>query len=236
LKPIGLIASNFVREQRWPVIVLLAWILLLAIVHRLSDLTRSREDLLFLFQQVATYVLVFTVFFGISALRNERRSRRILLVLAKGISRSQYMAGLLTGMLFASAIFCVALVFAGLGILGAFGYSPGDVVFLLSALLIACLLTGAVTLFFSVFLHPLVAAGATFGLLGIPVGLAKSVSPAWQYVLPVYPLLNSFDHLSTPELHLPGWNLLLCGVLESVLVWQAASWTFSRKDVTVALE
>ena len=224
------------REQRWPIVVLLAWILMLALVHRLTDVSRSKDDLLFLFQQVATYVLVFTVFFGISAIRNERRSRRILLVLAKGVSRSQYVAGLLVGMLLASALFCLALVLAGVGILAEFGYAPAQVVFLLSALLIACLLTGSVTLFFSVFLHPLVAAGATFALLGVPVALARTLGPGWRYALPVYPLLNSFYHLSVPELQLPEWNLLIAGVLESVLVWKIASWAFATRDVTVAVE
>jgi ABC-2 family transporter len=236
LKPVALIGGNFVREQRWPIVVLLAWIVLLAVTGRFGEAARFKDERLFLFQQVATYVLVFTVFFGISAIRNERRSRRILLVLSKGISRSQYMAGLLLGMLLASAIFCVALVFAGLGILAQFGYTPAQVVFLLAALLIACLLTGSVTLFFSVFLHPLVAAGATFALLGVPVGLARVLGPAWRYVLPVYPLLNSFYHLPVPDLHPPGWDLLIVGVLESIVVWRIASWMFSSGDVTVAVE
>jgi hypothetical protein len=54
--------------------------------------------------------------------------------------------------------------------------------------------------------------------------------------MPVYPLLNSFYHLSVPELRLPGWDLLIVGVLESVAMWVLASWTFSSKDITVALE
>jgi len=236
VKPVALIAGNFVREQRWPIVVLLAWILLLAAAPFVSDLSRSRDDLLFLLQQVATYVLVFVVFFGISAIRNERKSRRILMVLAKGISRSQYIGGLLVGMVAASAIFCGALVISGLAVLRNFGYAPAQVVFLMVALLVACLLTGAVTLFFSVFLHPLVAAAATFGLLGVPVVLAKTLGPAWQFVLPVFPLLNGFYHLCGPDAHLPKWGFIACGALESVLVWRAASWAFARKDVTVAVE
>ncbi len=236
MKPVALIAGNFVREQRWPIVVLLAWILVLAAAHLVSDLARSRDDLLFLLQQVATYVLVFVVFFGISAIRNERKSRRILMVLAKGISRSQYIGGLLAGMVAASAIFCGALVFSGLAVLKDFGYAPAQVIFLMSALLVACLLTGAVTLFFSVFLHPLLAAAATFGLLGLPAVLAKTAGPAWQFVLPVFPLLNGFYHLSGAGAHLPDWTFLVCGVLESVVVWRAASWAFARKDITVAVE
>jgi ABC-type transport system involved in multi-copper enzyme maturation permease subunit len=236
VKPVALIAGNFVREQRWPIVVALAWILLLAAAHFVSDLARSRDDLLFLLQQVATYVLVFVVFFGISAIRNERKSRRILMVLAKGISRGQYIGGLLAGMVAASAIFCFALVLSGLVVLHDFGYAPLQVVFLMTALLIACLLTGAVALFFSVFLHPLVAAAATFGLLGVPIVLAKIFGPAWQFVLPVFPLLNGFYHLAGPGAHLPNWSFLVCGVLESILMWRAASWAFARKDVTVAVE
>jgi ABC-type transport system involved in multi-copper enzyme maturation permease subunit len=236
VRPVALIAGNFVREQRWPILVLLTWILVLAGVQAIVDVSRSKDDLLFLFQQVATYVLVFVVFFGISAIRNERKSRRILMVLSKGISRRQYVAGQLAGILLASTIFCGGLVFAGLAILRGFGYAASQVLWLMLALLVACLLTGAVTLLFSAFLHPLVAAGATFTLLGVPVLLVRTSGAGWRYLLPVYPLLQSFYRLSAPDLNLPEAGLLAGGVLEAVIVWLAASWVFSRKDISVAIE
>ncbi len=87
MKPILLIALNFVREQRWPIFVLLLWVVLLAVVGLFADLPRERDDLLFIFKQIAIYVIAFSVFFGASAIYNERRSRRILGVLSKAVGR-----------------------------------------------------------------------------------------------------------------------------------------------------
>jgi len=44
VKPVLLIAVNFVREQRWPILVLLLWVLLLAFLGLMSDIQRQRED------------------------------------------------------------------------------------------------------------------------------------------------------------------------------------------------
>jgi len=63
---------NFVREQRWPIFVLLLWVVLLAVVGLFADLPRERDDLLFIFKQIAIYVICFSVFFGASAIYNER--------------------------------------------------------------------------------------------------------------------------------------------------------------------
>ena len=71
MRPVLLIAVNFVREQRWPILVLLLWVLLLAFQGLVTELPREREDLLFIFKQVAVYVVVFSVFFGGSAIYNE---------------------------------------------------------------------------------------------------------------------------------------------------------------------
>ncbi|HLX73356.1 MAG TPA: hypothetical protein VKR26_01410, partial [Terriglobales bacterium] len=117
MKPVWLIAGNFLREQRWPVVILLGWVVFLTAAAGFSDLRRTPEDVFMLFQQVAVYILVFSLFFGASAIRNELRTRRILAVLSKGISRRQYIAGLLLGIVLAIAIYCLALGVAGAWVL-----------------------------------------------------------------------------------------------------------------------
>ena len=72
MKAVLLIAVNYVREQRWPIFVLLLWILLLAFLGLIGDPSHQREDILFIFKQVAIYVVVFSIFFGGSAIYNER--------------------------------------------------------------------------------------------------------------------------------------------------------------------
>ncbi|HEY7615705.1 MAG TPA: hypothetical protein VH744_02805, partial [Terriglobales bacterium] len=104
MKPVLLIAVNFVREQRWPIFVLLLWVLLLAFLGLVTDVAREREDLLFIFKQVAVYVVAFSIFFGGSAIYNERKSRRILAVLSKAVRRQQYLSGLVLGVTIACGI------------------------------------------------------------------------------------------------------------------------------------
>ena len=53
MRAVGLIAINFVREQRWPILVLMIWVVLLAILGLVLDLERSRNDVLFIFKQLA---------------------------------------------------------------------------------------------------------------------------------------------------------------------------------------
>ena len=95
MRNVLLIAVSFVREQRWPIFVLLLWVVGLCLIGLTIDLRKSREDVLIIFKQLAVYGVAFAVFFGGSAIHNDRRSRRILAVLSKAVGRKQYLCGLL---------------------------------------------------------------------------------------------------------------------------------------------
>ncbi|MBZ5574044.1 MAG: hypothetical protein LAO09_19440, partial [Acidobacteriia bacterium] len=142
MKPVLLIAVNFVREQRWPILVLLLWVLVLAFLGLATDAARQSEDLLFVFKQVAVYVVAFSVFFGSSAIFNDRRSRRILGVLSKAVGRQQYLSGLVLGITLASAIYCFTLGLTGSWTLGEAGFPASQVWYLMVCLLAACTLAG----------------------------------------------------------------------------------------------
>jgi hypothetical protein len=90
MRGVLLIASNFAREQRWPILLLILGVLALALMGLTVDLHKQQDDALFLFKELSIYGIAFSVFFGGSAINTERRSRRILAVLAKAISRRQY--------------------------------------------------------------------------------------------------------------------------------------------------
>ena len=65
VRPVSLIAANFLREHRWPVLILFAWIVLGAAAT--GDFGRSRpvsEDVVFYCQQQAMYICVFSAFLG----------------------------------------------------------------------------------------------------------------------------------------------------------------------------
>lgn len=235
MKPVWLIAGNFLREQRWPVVILLGWVGVLSAAAGFSDLRRTPEDVFMLFQQVAVYILVFGLFFGASAIRNELRTRRILAVLSKGISRRQYIAGLLLGIVLAIAIYCLALGLAGAWVLPQVGVPAMRFGVLLLGLAVASLLTACLALFFSIFLHPLLATAATLVIVGAPLLVEVVWSTPWAAVIPVYAILQGFLNLSERTTALTG-GLILLALAETAVLWVVSAWLFSWKDVALAVE
>ena len=236
MKPILLIALNFVREQRWPIFVLLLWVVLLAVVGLFADLPRERDDLLFIFKQIAIYVIAFSVFFGASAIYNERRSRRILGVLSKAVARDQYLAGLILGVAMACAIYCFALGATATWTLGSAGFPIPQVWFLMLCLVAACVLAGTVALMFSTFLHPFLAAGATAIVLGLPALASLAFSVRWAYTVPVFVLAANVLKSSFKS---PGgvfWLPVGLALLETFFFWALATVIFSRVDIAVEVE
>jgi len=235
MKPVLLIAVNFVREQRWPILVLLLWVLLLAFLGLIADIQRQREDLLFIFKQVAVYVVVFSVFFGGSAIHNERKSRRILAVLSKAVGRQQYLSGLVLGVTIACTIYCFALGITGSWTLGEAGFSVRQVWFLMLYLIVASMLAGTIALMFSTFLNPFFAAGATAMVLGLPA-VAAHVGARWEYVIPVYSLSAAVLKSSFKPAGDALWFPLGLAVMETIVFWVLAARIFSRMDIAVAVE
>jgi ABC-type transport system involved in multi-copper enzyme maturation permease subunit len=237
VKPVILIAVNFVREQRWPILVLLLWVLLLAFLGLITDAARQSDDLLFVFKQVAVYVLAFSVFFGSSAIYNDRRSRRILSVLAKSVSRQQYLSGLVLGISIACGIYCFALGITGSWTLGEAGFPIMRVWFLMLCLVVACALAGTVALMFSTFLNPFFAAGATAAVMGLPAMISYVTgSFEWSYVIPVYALAASVLKSSFGPHGRIQWFPIVWAIVETLLFWLLSARIFSYVDIAVSVE
>jgi len=236
LKPVLLIAVNFAREQRWPIFVLLMWVLLLAFLGLVSDIGHNREDLLLLFKYVAAYVIVFSVFFGGSAIYNERRSRRIVSVLSKAVSRQQYLSGLVLGVTLACAVYCFALGITGSWTLGEAGFPVAQVWFLMLSVVAASTLAGTIALTFSTFLNPFFAAGATAAVLGLPALASHELGPQWAYVIPVWELALSVTRASFDFPGTASWSLIELALAQAVAFWLLSARIFSYVDIAVAVE
>ncbi len=236
MKAVLLIAINFAREQRWPILTLLLWVLLLAFLGLVTDLHREREDLLFVFKQDAVYVLAFSVFFGGSAIYNERRSRRILGVLSKAVGRQQYLSGLVLGVTIACAVYCFALGMTGSWTLGSASFPISHVWFLMVCLLAACALAGTVALMFSTFLNPFFAAGATAIVLGFPALAGHLLGPRWSYVIPVWELGATVINSSFDSPGTASWLVVALAGAETVAFWLLSARIFAYVDIAVAVE
>src|SRR5260370_30432556 len=157
MRAILLIATNFARTQWLPVAIMTAY---LAGIGGVFGWHEQHPDVRFFLQWHSYNVLFVVTMIAIPAIWSERRSRRILAVLSKGIGRWQYLGGILCGCAMVSAWFCLLV-----GIITAWlchkGRVPAGGLPVLTLVFFLCCVTAAsVGMFCSSFLHPLLPAFA----------------------------------------------------------------------------
>jgi hypothetical protein len=236
MRPVLLIAANFAREQRWPLFFLLLWVLGWAMFGLFADPRSGPDDALMIFRQLAVYSVTFGVFFGSSAIQSDQRSRRVLAVLSKGISRRQYVFGLLTGIALVLGVFCLCMGFTASWLLGRYGFSASAMWFGMLALWTACLLTASMTLTLSTFMPPLLAAIGAGTLAGIPALLALRGDAFSKYVIPVNGLLEPLIKADFSQAWHASVAMVFLGWAETAVFWLLAAWIFSQRDLSVAVE
>jgi ABC-type transport system involved in multi-copper enzyme maturation permease subunit len=229
-----LIAANFLREQRWLTVLLALYAVGGALLFGLGEAKVPSEDVLFYLKQQAAYAILFSVFLAASAIHNERKTRRILAVLSKAVERRDYLAGLLLGVMSVPAIYCLAIALAGTWLARHSG-AVKELWALVGVTALAALLAAAVTLFFTTFLGPLFATTAAALAMGAPIALERALGHSWGNVLPVYSLAVSVSRATLAATNLP-WPAIVIAAGEVILLWLASAVTFSRRDITVAVE
>ncbi|HSB74667.1 MAG TPA: hypothetical protein VLC12_03405, partial [Terriglobales bacterium] len=142
---------------------------------------------------------------------------------------------LLLGIVLAIVIYCVALGAAGAWILPQVGVAARRFWSLLPGLAVASLFVACLALFFSIFLHPLLATGATVVIAGAPLLAGAVWNSPWAAVIPVYAILQGFLNFSARTPAATEW-LTLLALGETALLWIVSAWLFSWKDVAVAVE
>jgi hypothetical protein len=233
MKPIWLIAGNFLREHRWPMVLLVAVVFLLSAPVAISGHVAA-DDVMFFLQQQIFYAVAFSVFLSAAAVHNERRTRRILAVLSKGLERGQYLAGLITGVMTASAIYCLAVGLTAWWMFARNGL-PADRLWLVVATLLAtCAIVGTLTLFFTTMLPPLFATLVGGIVLAIS-GMAARFSGTPD-VFAAGTLLSDLMRFPLTPHWQPTWTAMFVAILDSIVLWFLASLIFARRDVAVAIE
>jgi ABC-type transport system involved in multi-copper enzyme maturation permease subunit len=236
MRPVFLIAGNFVREQRW---VVAAWVTmafgfagLVAGIEGKPD----AEDVETYFSQQAVYAVGLGVFLAVSAIHNERKSRRILAVLSKAVTRRQYVAGLLAGVFACCGAHCLSLGLARNWI-AVQTELPSEQVWIKTGLVFAAaILAASVAMFWSTFSHPLGAVIGASVLMGTPPAVAQRLGEGWSQALPAYWLASLAVAPRQVGWEAIPWAVLALAAAEVFAFWMAASWIFSRRDVTAAVE
>jgi hypothetical protein len=234
MRAIFLIGINFVRTQWIALAVMCTYVLGIAGIYRVHT---QRDEILFFLRWHAGYAIFFATMIAIPALQTERKTRRILAVLSKGIHRWQYLCGLLCGCTMISALFCL-LIGVTAAWLGQQGRIPTDGLAAIMMLLFSCcLFSVSVGLFFATFLHPLLATAATSAVLALPlIFLQFELRVAWAF----FPAGALFKTLWTSfQFHSMGNSLntlIASAIIQALLFWIAASLVFGRRDVTISPE
>src|SRR5579859_1544245 len=182
-----LVAGNYVREQRWPLLVMVAVSLVLSVMAILFADSHDARDTSFLVKELLAYGLVIAPMMAAGAFYNDRRTRRILSVLSKGIERWEYLAGVMLGVAAVGVIYYAVLAFPMIELLRRSGLDPAQFFWISGLLFFASMLAAAMALFYSTFMHPMLALAAASVTAAVPF-LLRGLGPAWGEVLPIVSL------------------------------------------------
>jgi hypothetical protein len=234
MMPMWLIATNFVREQRVVIYVLLGWLAFFGILYTGWE-PAKQEDLVFFFRQFAAYALILTVLLAAQGFHNDRKTRRMIAVLAKGITRRQFLGGYLIGCALFSAIYVAA--FGAIQLL--FGARLGfhaEIWGTLFAIWIVSILGAAVALVFATFLPPLLVSIAALLLLVLPASLVLVVPGDWSVLFPVAHVTRHLMSFEYGTGWTGGWMFVPVAIAQTLFFWIVAAVIFDRQDVTAAIE
>lgn len=233
MRAILLIGTNFARTQWLAVVIMTTY---LAAIGGVFGWHEQRPDARFFLQWHSYYAIVLATMIAIPAIWTERKSRRILAVLSKGIGRWQYLGGILCGCAIISAWFCfmIGVITAWLCHKG--GVPTGGVPVLTLVLFLCCVTGASAALFWSAFLHPLLATVATTAILLLPLATDGA---GWYPPGELFPVSAVVQVLRDFQFRPPGtgiWAIAAGALLESIFFWMAASLIFARRDVTISPE
>lgn len=166
------IAWQLLWANRWLWLLLVLWPWAMAAILLMGGLHPSPEDVEAALEQQSIYGLALVAFAGGALLGSEQRSRRIVLVLARAVSRRQYLGALWLAAFVPLLVYGLDLILTGLLLDAA-----ANVLWqTLSALLLLALITASLAVLASLVLPGVIAGVLSLVVLSVPLVLP----PGWQ--------------------------------------------------------
>src|SRR5277367_6566756 len=209
------IARRLLYQNRWIYLFLMLWPFGMAAILLVPAAKPEIEDVLSILHQECLYGLGLVAFTGSALLGNEQRSRRIVTVLSRAVSRRQYFFAMVSAAWLPLALYVVSFVVSGVALFGSIEGSFSLLFALALAQLVLGMWTATAALFFATWLPMMLASTASLGLLAL-LGLAGY---EWPDIAPAR-LLR----------HPTGFLLIVLG---AALLFAAGSTIFERRDLSL---
>jgi ABC-type transport system involved in multi-copper enzyme maturation permease subunit len=222
------ITRRLLYQNRWIYLLLMLWPFGMAALLLLPETNPASEDVFSVLHQECLYGLALVAFTGGALLGNEQRSRRIIAVLSRAVSRRQYFVALFAAAWLPLLVYVISFVITGAAMLRAIDRPMPLVLALAVVQLVLGLLTAAAALFFSTWLPMMLASTATLALLALLGGLGYQ----WSGFTPGRLLwtLTQGDLRTVPAL-LQDSVTLLALLAAAALMFAAGSMIFERRDL-----
>lgn len=166
------IAWQLLWANRWLWLLLVLWPWGMAAILLMSGMHPAPEDVEAALEQQSIYGLALVAFAGGALLGSEQRSRRIVLVLSRAVSRRQYLGALWLAAFVPLLVYGLDLTLTGL-LLEAAATMLWQT---LAAMLLLGLITGSLAVLASLVLPGVVAGVLSLVVLSVPLVLP----PGWQ--------------------------------------------------------
>lgn len=221
------IAWQLLWANRWLWLLLVMWPWGMAAVLLIGNRHPAPEDIAAIYQQQGIYGLALVAFTGGALLGNEQRSRRIVLVLSRAVSRRQYLAAL-----WLAAFLPLLLYVFDLALTGAVLGAPVDVLWqTLGALLLLSTPMASLAV-----LASLVLPGVIAGIFGMAVLCLPLLLPSGWQIAQTRLLQILLSGPATEQVR----QVFGAGFLESVIwsaaVFEGAVWLFKQRDLRLKSE
>jgi hypothetical protein len=221
------IARELLWANRWLWLLLVVWPWGMAAILLVSDLHPAPEDIAAIYEQQGIYGLALVAFAGGALLGNEQRSRRIVLVLARAVSRRQYLAALWLAAFLPLVLYVLDLVMTG-PVVGA----PAAVLWqTLGALLLLSMTMASLAVLASLALPGVIAGVVGLAVLSLPLLLPPGLQIAQTRLLQILLSGPATEHVRMAF----GAGLLETLVLSGA-IFEAAVRVFEQRDLRLKSE
>jgi hypothetical protein len=157
---IALVTLALVRQNRWIFLMLALWPAAMALILLLPNGAPDSDDVLSVLHQECFYAIALVSVTAAAQLGNEQRSRRSVFVLARSVSRGEYLVAMFLSALLSSTAFTLSFLLCGLVLVGESGGNDAAVVAMALLQFALCVWSAAFGVLFSVFLPSVLAAVA----------------------------------------------------------------------------